>query len=117
MESFKDYIQLKDYKELIYFTNKMKYNLIDNDKNNDLEKTLIIYGKRRTGKTTLKILIENYLNLKPKPNLELLDDINIMTYLEDETITHNDYKIILTNDVNQYNNTNHSVFIELLHQF
>jgi hypothetical protein len=117
MESFKDYIQLKDYKELIYFTNKMKYNLIDNDKNTDLEKTLVIYGKRRTGKTTLKVLIENYLGVETKPNLELLDDINIMTYLEDETITHNGYKIILTNDVNQYSKDNTNVFIELLHQF
>ena len=121
MESFKDYIQLNDYKELVYFTNKMKYNVIDNNQNNDLEKTLIIFGKRKTGKTTLKILIENYLNLKPKPKLELNlpEDIvdNIFSFIEDETITHNNYKIIFTNDVNQYNNTNHNVFIELLHKF
>jgi hypothetical protein len=117
MESFKDYLPPKDYNELLYFTNKMKYNLIDNDKNTDLEKTLIIYGKRKTGKTTLKVLIENYLGIKPKPNLNLPDDINIMNFLEDETIIMNNYKIIFTNDVNQYSKDETNVFIELLHQF
>jgi uncharacterized protein YlbG (UPF0298 family) len=54
MESFKDYIQLKDYKELIYFTNKMKYNLIDNDKNTDLEKTLNYLWKTTHRKNNFK---------------------------------------------------------------
>jgi len=117
METYKQYLQPKDYNELVYFTNKMKYNLIDNDKNHDLEKTLVVYGKHKTGKTTLKVLIENYLGVETKPNLELPENNldNIMFFVDDESITHNNYTIYFTNDKNKYNETN--VYVELLHQF
>jgi len=96
--------------EVKYFMNKMKY--IDNEKNCDLEKSMVVYGKCRTGKTTLKKYIEKYLGVEAKLDLDLPLE-NIMRFLEEESITHNGYTIYFTNDKNQYKKEDTRVFVEL----
>jgi len=95
------------YNELVYFIHKMKYNVIDNEKNYDLKKTMIVFGKNRTGKTTLKNHIENILQIETNtPNL-----------FEEESITHNGYTIYFTNNENQYKKDETNVFVELIQQY
>jgi hypothetical protein len=102
--------------EVKYFMNKMKYNVIDNEKNYDLEKSMVVYGKCRTGKTTLKKYIEKYLGVEAKLDLDLPLE-NIMRFLEEESITHNGYTIYFTNDKNQYKKDETNVFVELTYQY
>jgi tRNA A37 threonylcarbamoyladenosine biosynthesis protein TsaE len=97
--------------EVKYFMNKMKYN-----EQEDLEKSMVVYGKCRTGKTTLKKYIEKYLGVEAKLDLDLPLE-NIMRFLEEESITHNGYTIYFTNDKNQYKKEDTRVFVELIQQY
>lgn len=104
IQDWKQYLNIADFMELKFYIENMK-NCISNPE------VLIIYGKGKTGKTTLKNDIMTYLNI----------DDRYCFYEDFECLYYNQSLIIFTNYKNKFLDNElfpfDKVFVGMHHRF